>query len=131
MRNTSNGFIYLLVIFWHYPANTAFYGFKSFFFIYFALCYIKLATTASFLGIIISGSSNHPFFMKQLLIELCRNGITYIAVSQRISRFGCFRIRVSSLNHNAINDAVEKGAIVKAFFSKFDKIGFVFRGFIE
>ena len=62
--------------------------------------------------------------------EFGGDGIAHIAASQHGGIAGGLAFRVACLNHEMLDDAVEQGAVIRAFFHQLDKVVPVLRGFV-
>ena len=67
--------------------------------------------------------------MPVLADEFCRDGVVRASLSVEGDLGRVLRIWVSSLDHEAVDDPVEKKAVVEMFCYEFHEIVSVFRGF--
>ena len=68
--------------------------------------------------------------MEELRNEFGWYGIAHIATTQLCGIVGVLAVRVSCLNHECLDDAVEEGRVIYTFLGEFDEIVAVFRSFV-
>ena len=125
MRRTTDGGIGINLLLCQCTAHLTSHHLESVSRPHIALNNIELARRGS-LGRVhligLTSGSQRTFFMDKARDKFGRNGITKSTVAKHLTRFGIAGIRVTTLNHELIDNAMEQEVVIETLFYQLYKI---------
>ena len=116
MRRATYGLVGLTLTGVEHLAHAALKHIQGPFVIHLALHNVKLRATGGLLGVHLvrfAGSSQSAFFVEVIVLDFGRDGISWVEATVGI---------LSTLDHEVLDDTVERRSIVPSFVDQLDKV---------